>query len=288
MAKNKKFLTLFEKSKIIADYQQGIRITNLSKKYGIAKSTVCLIIKKKDKIMTVVNQSVRPSRITKRTLKNAEYPKMENALNKWFLRQRELNFPVTGDMLKHKALQLHQNLKKNNETFTASDGWLQKFKVRYGIRFLKMSGEKLSSAFENVSPFKAEFLQMIRTQNLTHHQIYNADETGLYWKILPDKTYVSSSEKTAPGLKQSKQRITFLGCTNASGSHKLTPLLIGKAKSPRCFKDFYNPCIYKNTKNAWMTQEIFKEWFFKHFVSEVSFKIDIFLFVILFNNFFLG
>lgn len=271
MVKNKKFLTLYEKSKILEDYQQGMSITNLSKKYGIAKSTVCLMNKKKDKIMTFVNQSVRPSRIKKRTLKMAEYPKMENALNKWFLRQRELHFPVTGEMLKQKALQLHQNLKKPNETFSASDGWLQKFKVRYGIRFLKMSGEKLSSASENVSPFKVEFLQLIKTQKLTLHQIYNADETGLYWKILPDKTYVSSCEKTAPGLKQSKQRITFLGCTNALGSHKLKPLVIGKAKSPRCFKNFYNPCIYKNSKNAWMTQEIFKDWFFKHFVPEVSF-----------------
>ena len=45
-----------------------------------------------------MNQSVRPSRIKQRTLKNAEYPKMENALNKWFLRQRELNFPATGEM----------------------------------------------------------------------------------------------------------------------------------------------------------------------------------------------
>lgn len=220
--------------------------------------------------MKVVNESFRPSRIQKRTLKKAEYPKMEIALHKWFVRQRELNLPISGDILKQKAIQLHERLCSNNETFNASDGWLQKFKVRHGIRLLKMSGEKLSSTLENVSPFKGNFFNKIKTLNLTHDQIYNADETGLYWKLLPDKTYVLSSEKTASGLKQSKQRITLLGCANATGAHKLTPLIIGKAKSPRCFKNFRNPCIYKNNQNSWMTQEIFREWFFKNFVPEVS------------------
>lgn len=38
----------------------------------------------------------------------------------------------------------------------------------------------------------------------------------------------------------------------------------------RCFQNFRNPVIYKSTKKAWMTDEIFKTWFFQHFVPEVS------------------
>jgi hypothetical protein len=44
-------------------------------------------------------------------------------------------------------------------------------------------------------------------------------------------------EKTAPGRKTEKQRITFLACTNSIGNHKVKPLVIGKAKTPRAFKN---------------------------------------------------
>jgi hypothetical protein len=46
-----------------------------------------------------------------------------------------------------------------------------------------------------------------------------------------------SPEKTAPGRKTEKQRITFLACTNSIGNHKVKPLVIGKAKTPRAFKN---------------------------------------------------
>lgn len=273
MAKyKKKCLTLYEKSKILEEHHNGMSVTALSKKYGVAKSTICAIKNKQTKITKVVRECLKPNKSQKRTLKKAENPKMESALYKWFQMQREKNLPVSGEMLKHKALHFYEKFGKG-EKFNASDGWLQKFKWRYGIRLLKIAGEKLSSQPELVSPFTAELTKVIEEHKLSKHQIYNADETGLYWKLLPDKTYVSLSEKTAPGLKLAKQRITVLGCVNASGSHKLTPLVIGKSKSPRCFKNFNNPLIYKNTKNAWMTQEIFKNWFFKHFVPEVSYKM---------------
>lgn len=114
--------------------------------------------------------------------------------------------------------------------------------------------------------------------DLNKHQIYNADKTGLYWKILPDKTFVSVHEKGAPGLKISKQRITFLGCSNASGLYKVKPLVIGKARNPRCFKNFVNPMVYKNTKNVWMTSKIFRNCFFEQFIPKVIDKISVSLY----------
>lgn len=178
---------------------------------------------------------MKPSK--KRTLRRPENPKMERKLYKWFLNLRKHNVPVTGDMIKHMASKLHEEFKETNN-FNASDGWLQRFKIRHGVRFLKITGEKLSSQPELVDPFKQKLKNLIQEHHLSNHQIYNADETGLFWKLLPDKTFVALSEKAAPGLKMAKQRITLLGCVNANGSHKLTPLLIGKAAKPRCFKNF--------------------------------------------------
>lgn len=266
MSKVKKCISLYQKAKILEEHDKGMTVTALSKKYGVAKSTICSIKNKKLKITEVVSNTLAPSK--KCTLRTAEFPKMEKKLYKWFLKQREKNLPITADIIKQKALILHQKMNINIK-FNASQGWLQRFKTRYGIRLLKISGEKLSAQQELVNPFKEEFGRRITEFGLNEHQLYNADETGLYWKLLPDKTYVALSEKTASGVKVSKQRITFLGCANAAGSHKLKPLVIGKSKKPRCFTNFKNPVVYKSNKTAWMTAEIFKNWFFQQFVPEV-------------------
>lgn len=110
-------------------------------------------------------------------------------------------------------------------------------------------------------------------KGLTAEQIYNPDETGLLWKCLPDRTLVSCLEKSAPGFKKSKDHLTVLGCTNATGTHKLKPVMIGKFAKPCCFKNVNMnvlPVIYKSQRNAWMNSEIFAEWFKKYFVPAVK------------------
>ena len=67
--------------------------------------------------------------------------------------------------------------------------------------------------------------------------MFNCDETGLYFKLMPDKTLASSFEKSADVRKTQKERVTINACANASGSIKLPLLLIGKSKNPQCFKN---------------------------------------------------
>ena len=71
--------------------------------------------------------------------------------------------------------------------------------------------------------------------------VYNADESGLFFKILPEYTLNVSSER-AHGNVKPKDRITVLFCCNADGSHKIVPYVIGSAKQPRCFSGIYILC----------------------------------------------
>ena len=64
--------------------------------------------------------------------------------------------------------------------------------------------------------------------------IYNADEFGLFYQCVPNKTYQLKSEKWSGG-KLSKVRITRMASANAAGD-KLPMFVIGKARKPRCFK----------------------------------------------------
>ncbi|XP_066247910.1 jerky protein homolog-like [Euwallacea similis] len=210
-------LKLQQKAEILELLQRGVVPTQLSRKYGVAKSTITSIKNKKRKILQSVGSTFTgPGK--RKTLKMSVYAEMEKHLYKWFLKQREQHSPINGDMIKEKAKSL--NSKFYRRSFQASNGWLQNFKKRYGIRFLKITGEKLSSPPELIAPFKQKLSEKIAKLQLGLEQIYSADESGLYWKLLPDKTYVSSMEKTAPGRKTEKQRITFLTCANASGNHK--------------------------------------------------------------------
>lgn len=267
-SKKLNILSLQQKADILERLKKGASVTALSKQYNVAKSTICSFKKKESLIMKHVSNTFSgPAK--KKTMKKAEFPRMEKRLYKWFMRMRSKNWPVSGIMLKEKAKQLQSEIYGNEAKFTASTGWLVKFKRRYGIRLLKVTGEKLSSQPELVDPFKIKLKEKIDEMQLSKDQLYNADESGLYWKLLPEKSYVSASEKTAPGTKTEKQRITFLCCANASGRHRLKLLVIGKAKKPRSFKDFNCPTDYTNSKSSWMTTTIFLRWFHNAFVPQV-------------------
>ena len=109
--------------------------------------------------------------------------------------------------------------------------------------------------------------------NIGPEQLYNADETGLYWKMMPSKTLASASENKAASFKKVKDSVSILACTNAAGTHKLPLLLIGKSQKPRCFKHVNLdrlPVIYRAQNNTWMTATIFQEWFKNMFVPNVK------------------
>ena len=65
-----------------------------------------------------------------------------------------------------------------------------------------------------------------------HEDIYNADEFGLFYQSLPEKTLHLKSEKCIGG-KLSNVRLTGLAAGNAVGE-KLPMFVIGKSAEPRC------------------------------------------------------
>ena len=94
---------------------------------------------------------------------------------------------------------------------------------------------------------------------------------GSIGKLCPEKHL--RRKLAAPGPKISKDRITALACANATGSHRLPMLVIGKSKKPRCFKHVNMsamPIVYTSQKSAWMDSTIFVEWFIETFIPSVK------------------
>ena len=99
------------------------------------------------------------------------------------------------------------------------------------------AGGKAISRQTSCELFIPKFQAFIRDSGYNLDPIFNCDETGLYYKSLPQKFLAARIEKSADGRKTQKERVTINACSNAAGKIKLPLLLIGKAKNPRCFKN---------------------------------------------------
>ncbi|GBL87080.1 Jerky -like [Araneus ventricosus] len=87
------------------------------------------------------------------------------------------------------------------------------------------------------------------------------------------KNLAAENEAVAPGRKKMKDRVTILGCANASGSDRVKLTLVGKSKKPRCFKNISKTALhlhYMHQGSALMNSNLFSEWFHDCFVPEVK------------------
>ncbi|GIX93547.1 hypothetical protein CDAR_32571 [Caerostris darwini] len=82
------------------------------------------------------------------------------------------------------------------------------------------------------------FSDLIKAQGYISQQVFNCDETGLFWKKMPNRTYITAEEKMMPGHKPMKDRLTLALCANASGDCKIKPLLVHG--SPGSFVEWVN------------------------------------------------
>lgn len=270
--RKKVVLSIQDKLELIKKIQNGSSKKQMSLQYGIGESTVRDILKQKDKLMEFASASDNRSCMKKRkTMKTGTHEELDAALLKWFNQTRSEGTPVSGPIITAKAKQFFERLQIEG-TFDASSGWLARFKNRYGIREIGLYGDKLSSDNEAAEIFKTEFKNLLKKENLSYEQVYNADESGLNWKCLPTRTLAFEEERGAPGHKSSKERYTVMTCSNVTGNHKLKLVVIGKAKKPRSFKGTRAdnlPVHYFNQRKAWMNQDIFKKWFEENFIPQV-------------------
>lgn len=145
------------------------------------------------------------------------------------------------------------------DDFKASNGWFDNFKKRNNISFKVMAGESESVASDVVDKWTQEVLPKL-IEGWDPKDIYNCDESGLFFKMLPNKTMHTKGE-ACHGSKKSKERVTVMFCANMDGSDKYKLAVIGKYNNPRCFKNVgILPVQYMAQKNAWMDSDRYKTW----------------------------
>lgn len=256
----RKAITLAEKVEIINKLQCGAANARICREHSLSKSTVSTIWANKDKYLNgqhVVSTSTKKMR-------TSSNPALDQSLLKWFSLKRTQNVAISGPILQTKASELGNIIKRsaqNEESVTCSNyvcnkSWIDRFKRRHEIKSGKIHGESAAVSPEVTTQWLAHVWPNLR-QNYSESNIFNADETGLFFKMTPNNTLRFKGEKCAGG-KLSKERITVLVCANMDGSEKRDLIVVGKTASPRCFKNVSAlPVTYFSNKRAWITSDIF-------------------------------
>ncbi|KAI1238431.1 hypothetical protein IHE44_0013160, partial [Lamprotornis superbus] len=219
--RREKSISVEEIIDIISAVESGKKKADIAAKYGIKRNSLSSIMKNKEKVLEAF-ETVRFDRKRKR-LRTAFYDDLEETLMKWYRTAQCLNVPVNGPMLHLKVNDFAQKL--GHSDFICSNGWLDRFKSRYGLVF---RAEPIEAAAAPAVGAPTLWYQNVLPYFLNYYQPKSV--------MLPHNTFEFKGETCSVG-KQSKESITVLVGTNMAGSEKFPLLIIGKSKNPCSFED---------------------------------------------------
>ncbi|MEE6461462.1 hypothetical protein FKM82_001295 [Ascaphus truei] len=257
--RNRQSITLETKQNIIKRSEKGETNTEIGRSLDIPRTTIVTIIKDKARILEQIKGSA-PMQGTTIRQRAGHIAEVEKLLIIWLEDQSQRHVPISLALIQAKALSLYEDIKQQHgegtteETFTASKGWFMRFKERANLHNIKVTGEAASADEESAKTFPVTLAKIIEDGGYCARQVFNVDETGLYWKKMPSRSYIAKEEKSMPGFKVAKDRLTLLLGSKAAGDFKLKPLLVYHAENPRAFKGYAKstlPVIWKSNRKAW-------------------------------------
>jgi hypothetical protein len=125
-------------------------------------------------------------------LRTGQWPEVERLLLTWQLRIESKGGFTTGDLLQQKAREIWERIPHDTTTCPDfSTGWLRRFKARHNIKVRIQHGEAGSTPASAEDEMKA--LQTIAGE-YEDNNIYNMDETGLFWKMMPSRGLSTQSQ----------------------------------------------------------------------------------------------
>uniref|UniRef100_UPI00358FC47C tigger transposable element-derived protein 1-like n=1 Tax=Myxine glutinosa TaxID=7769 RepID=UPI00358FC47C len=289
--RQEKVMSPSQKVELLDRLSRGESAASMGRHYGVNESTVLDIRKNGKAICESVSASAVSSMKVVTHVWDVHIERMEKALSIWIEDNVQKCIPVSGSLIREKAKQIYDLLSGTGVcgastsdvpsddctssviSFTASREWLNRFKEWWRLKNVKLSGERACADHEAAKAFPAQLARLIEEKGYLPEQVFNADETGLFWKKMPTRTFMSKREETASRFKAAKDWVSLLLCTNTKGYLMLKPMMLYRSLNPRALKGKKKqtlPMFWRANRKAWVMAAIFLDWFHNGFVPQVE------------------
>jgi hypothetical protein len=77
--------------------------------------------------------------------------------------------------------------------FSASEGWLDNFKKRHQIKYKEVHGESGAANDDGIALARSAVPKITADGGFEPHNVFNMDESGLFFKARPSRTYAAGN-----------------------------------------------------------------------------------------------
>jgi Tc5 transposase DNA-binding domain len=136
--------------------------------------------------------------------RQTQHPEVTEMLELWVQKAMAQNVLLTGEVLRQKWTKFADLAGvPKDERLNLSDGWLTRFKARNGLKQMKQHGEAGSANPETVNKEKERIRMLIGDSGYDLKDVFNMDETGLFYGYVPTHLEVdhSNSEEGCPPIE---------------------------------------------------------------------------------------
>ena len=209
----------------------GIR--KLAADFNCRKTQISTVLQNEARIVEMYEANASSSTRQIKRIRNSKFGDVNESLYQWYCMATSRNLYPDGPLPMEKAREIAKHLEIPDGVFKASNGWLESWKKRHNIKQVVVSGESGDVSGTTISSWKERLPEIIA--GYTPRDVWNIDETGCFWRALPEKGFGKKGQECKGG-KKSRHRATIAFVVNAAGQSECVPVVIWKSKNPRCFK----------------------------------------------------
>lgn len=155
-------LSIQDKAKAIELSEKGLSSRKISEIFKCGKTQINNVLKRKNEVLEDLECNVDLERKRRRHITGNE--EINELCWKWFQDATKRRMCVTGSLLQEQARKFSSQLK--NDSFKASNGWLESFRKRHNISFGLMSGERGDVNTDTVNDWKEKLKLYVKDMNL--------------------------------------------------------------------------------------------------------------------------
>ncbi|NXS09412.1 TIGD5 protein, partial [Neodrepanis coruscans] len=248
-----------DKLRAIERVKRGERQASVCRAFGVPGGTLRGWLKDEAKLRWFLQQLGGTAGTQRKKMRLANEEEIDRAVYAWFVALRQHGVPLSGPLIQAQAEALARQIYGPECTFKASHGWFWRWQKRHGISSQRVYGAAAAAA--PTTPARPEVVAPLDAGGYGDEQIYNANVTGLFWKLLPG---------AAAGRPA---RVVLLLAANLTGSHKLKPLVVGSLRDPASLRHRNRekfPARYRYSPAAALAPALLRAWFFEDFVPGVK------------------